>query len=86
MFCPYPLPVRSRDVPPFGPGLPPARGPLGRRRDQLLRPIVFGTLERKMVPPVNRVRARLRLAPGGGAGDIFGRAPLLLYLTAEPFE
>jgi MGT family glycosyltransferase len=86
MFCPYPLPVRSRDVPPFGPGLPPARGPLGRLRDQLLRPIVFGTLERTMVPPINRIRAQLGLAPIGGADDIFGRAPLLLYLTAEPFE
>ena len=86
MFCPYPLPLRSRDVPPFGPGLRPARGPLGRLRDQLLRPIVFGTLERTMVPPLNRVRDQLGLAPVGGADDIFGRAPLLLYLTAEPLE
>jgi MGT family glycosyltransferase len=86
MFCPYPLAVRSRDVPPFGPGLPPARGPLGRLRDQLLRPIVFGTLERTMAPPINRIRDQLGLAPVGGADDIFGRAPLLLYLTAEPFE
>ena len=86
MFCPYPLAVRSRDVPPFGPGLPPARGPLGRLRDQLLRPIVFGTLERTMAPPINRIRDRLGLAPVGGADDILGRAPLLLYLTAEPFE
>jgi UDP:flavonoid glycosyltransferase YjiC (YdhE family) len=78
MFCPYPLPVRSRDVPPFGPGLPPARGPLGRLRDRLLRPIVFGTLERTMVPPINRIRAQLGLAPIGGADDIFGHAPLLL--------
>jgi hypothetical protein len=40
-FCPPPLPVRSADAPPFGPGLPPARGPLGRLRDRLLRPVVF---------------------------------------------
>jgi UDP:flavonoid glycosyltransferase YjiC (YdhE family) len=31
-FCPYPLPLSSPDAPPFGPGLPPARGPLGRLR------------------------------------------------------
>jgi UDP:flavonoid glycosyltransferase YjiC (YdhE family) len=86
MFCPYPLPLRSADAPPFGPGLPPAGGPLGRLRDQLLRPVVFGTLERTMVPPLNRVRAELGLTPVAGADDIFGRAPLLLYLTAEPFE
>jgi UDP:flavonoid glycosyltransferase YjiC (YdhE family) len=73
-------------VPPFGPGLPPARGPLGRLRDRLLRPLVFGTLERTMVPPINCIRSGMGLAPVGGADDLFGRAPLLLYLTAEPFE
>jgi UDP:flavonoid glycosyltransferase YjiC (YdhE family) len=83
---PHPLPLRSADAPPFGPGLPPAHGPLGRLRDRLLRPVVFGTLERTMVPPLNEVRGQLGLAPIGGADDIFGRVPLLLYLTAEPFE
>jgi UDP:flavonoid glycosyltransferase YjiC (YdhE family) len=39
-FCPYPLPLPSKDAPPFGPGLAPARGPLGRLRDGILRPIV----------------------------------------------
>jgi MGT family glycosyltransferase len=86
MFCPYPLFLRSRDVPPFGPGLPPAHGPLGRLRDRLLRPVVLGTLERTMLPPVNRIRGQLGLPAVAGADDVFGRAPLLLYLTAEPFE
>ena len=27
-WCPFPLPLPSRDAPPFGPGLRPARGPL----------------------------------------------------------
>ncbi|HET7325792.1 MAG TPA: hypothetical protein VFJ14_00755, partial [Nocardioidaceae bacterium] len=39
IFCPYPLALHSRDVPPFGPGLPPARGQAGRLRDQMLRPL-----------------------------------------------
>jgi UDP:flavonoid glycosyltransferase YjiC (YdhE family) len=52
----------------------------------LLRPIVFGTLERSMVPPINRIRGQLGLVPVGGADDLFGRAPLLLSMTAEPFE
>jgi MGT family glycosyltransferase len=47
---------------------------------------VFGTLERAMAPPINLVRAQLKLAPLAGADELFGRAPLLLYLTAEPFE
>jgi len=85
-FCTYPLPLPSRDVPPFGPGLPPARGPLGRLRDRLLRPIIFGTLERMMIPPINRLRGDLGLPSNRGVDDIFARVPLLLYLTAEPFE
>ena len=86
VFCPYPLPLRSRDVPPFGPGLPPAHGPLGRLRDRLLRPVVFGMLERTMIPPINQIRAGLGLPPTREIDDIFARVPLLLYLTAEPFE
>jgi UDP:flavonoid glycosyltransferase YjiC (YdhE family) len=86
MFCPYPLPLRSRDVPPFGPGLPPPHGALGPLRDNLLRPTVFGTLERTMIPLINRIRGDLGLAPNHGVDDIFTRVPLLLYLTAEPFE
>jgi MGT family glycosyltransferase len=85
-FCPYPLAISSKDAPPFGPGLAPARGPLGRLRDRLARPIVMGTLERAMVPKANAVRARLGLGPVRNVDDMFGRPPLLLYLTAEPFE
>jgi MGT family glycosyltransferase len=84
-FCPYPLPLPSRDAPPFGPGLPPARGPLGRLRDRALRPLVFGTVERTVVSQLNKVRARLDLA-SVDATAMFTRPPLLLYMTAEPFE
>lgn len=30
-WCPYPLPLPSRDAPPLGPGFNPARGPRGSR-------------------------------------------------------
>ena len=85
-FCPYPLAISSRDAPPFGPGFPPARGPLGRLRDVVARPLVLGTLERAMVPKNNVVRSRLGLAPVANVDAMFRRPPLLLYLTAEPFE
>ena len=62
-FCPYPLTLSSRDAPPFGPGLPPARGPLGRMRDRALRPLVFGTLAKKVLPPLNGVRTHMGLTP-----------------------
>lgn len=85
-FCPYPLPLPSPDVPPFGPGLAPARGPLGRLRNQLLRPLVLGLLERTMLPGVNSVRRGLGLPTLAKIDDLFRRPPLLLYLTAEPFD
>ncbi len=85
-FCPYPLALRSRDVPPYGPGLTPAHNLGGRLRDMLLRPLVYGTLERKMLPGINEVRAQVGLAPLAHLDDQFRRPPLLLYLTAEPFE
>jgi len=85
-FCPYPLALTSRDAPPFGPGLPPARGFLGRMRDHVLKPLFVGTFERVMLPPINEVRKNFRLEPLRSADDMFGRPPLILYLTAEPFE
>jgi MGT family glycosyltransferase len=85
-FCPYPLALSSPDAPPFGPGLPPARGPFGRLRDRLLRPIVVGTIERSMLPGLNRVRGQVELSALTTVDEMFRRPPLLLYLTAEPFE
>ncbi|HEV7162673.1 MAG TPA: glycosyltransferase [Solirubrobacteraceae bacterium] len=86
VFCPYPLALRSNDAPPFGPGLAPARGPLGRARDRLLRPLVFGTVERQGRAALNRIREQMGLTPVASVAEWFARAPLLLYMTAEPFE
>jgi UDP:flavonoid glycosyltransferase YjiC (YdhE family) len=85
-WCPYPLPVPSRDAPPFGPGLRPARGRLGRLRDAALRRVVLGSLERIIGPAVNELRERVGVAPIYDAAEMFGAPPLLLYQTAEPFE
>ena len=85
-WCPYPLPLPSRDAPPFGPGLRPARGPLGRLRDAVARPVALGALERIVAPLVNGVRAREGVPPLSGAEDLLLATPLLLYMTAEPFE
>lgn len=85
-YSPFPLALSSPDAPPFGPGLPPARGPLGHLRDHLLRPLVIGLLEKTVLPALNGIRAQLQLTPLGSADDFYRRPPLLLYLTAEPFE
>lgn len=84
-WSPYFLPIPSRDAPPFGLGLPPARGPLGRLRDRLLGPLLFGIYNR-LAPDLDAVRAELGAPPLGDLTSAMLRAPLMLYLTAEPFE
>ena len=85
-FLPFPAPFPGRGVPPFGPGLAPARGVLGRLRDRLPRPLLLGAVERSIRPPLNQVRRRVGVSPVRDATDIYTRAPLTLYLTAEPLE
>src|SRR4051794_18564946 len=52
-FSPYPPPLRSRGTPPFGPGLDPMSGPLGRVRDAVARRMVIGAVEKLMLPRIN---------------------------------
>lgn len=88
-FSPYTPPLTSRGTPPFGPGLDPMPGPLGRGRDALARRLVIGAVEKLMLPRVNSLRADLSggsLAPVKGADEMFRTAPLLLVTTSEPFE
>lgn len=85
-FCPYPTMLRSPDAPPFGPGFPPARGPAGRVRDKLAAPLVIGTVEKAFLPGVNAVRADLGLDAFDRADALVLAPPLMLYMTAEPFE
>lgn len=85
-WLPYPMPLPSPEVPPFGPGLTPARGAAGRLRDRMLGPVLLGSFERAMLPPLNRVRSGLGLPALAAAAELFTRPPALLYLTAEPFE
>ncbi len=85
-WFPYPLPLPSRDVPPFGPGLRPADRLLGRLRDRVLRPLVLGSTARAFLPALNQVRKAVGVRPLDDFAQMFTTPPLLLYLTAEPFE
>lgn len=85
-LMPYPTPLPSADVPPFGLGLPPAHGAIGRVRDAALRPMIIGAIEKATLPRYNEVRAHLGLAPLGTVAALYANPPLTLLLTAEPFE
>jgi MGT family glycosyltransferase len=84
-YCPYPPPFPSRDAPPHGLGLRPARGPLGRTRDRIWTRIG----DRLLAPHVatrNEVRARLGLPPLRTYDDQWREADRFIALTAEPYE
>jgi MGT family glycosyltransferase len=85
-FWPYPPFLRSRGVPPFGPGFRPWKGPVGRLRDALMRPIVARTIETSILGPLNAVRTLAGVGPVTSADAYVRRAPLLLVTSAEPFE
>lgn len=85
VFAPYPLPISSKDAPPFGLGLKPMSGPLGRLRDAVLLRLSLLSWNQAL-PQLNRVRATAGAPPLSSVVEVFGRAPLTLAYTAEPFE
>jgi MGT family glycosyltransferase len=85
-FSPFTPPLDSPSTPPFGPGLRPMPGLLGRVRDGIVRPLVLGAAERVMRPTMDRLRADVGLPPVRTADEFFRKAPLMLITTAEPFE
>jgi MGT family glycosyltransferase len=82
-FLPY---LGSRSAPPYGPGLKPLPGVVGRIRDAVLRPMLSGVFDKAMLGPLNRVRARVGVPPVGSADEFVRRPPLMLVATAEPFD
>jgi MGT family glycosyltransferase len=85
-FSPYTPPLRSPEVPPFGLGLRPLPGVLGRTRDAAVRTVVTMSIERVMLPPVNRIRADLNLRPVASIDECLRRTPLMLVASGKPFQ
>jgi MGT family glycosyltransferase len=84
-YCPFPPVFRSKDAPPYGIGLRPARGPLGRLRDRLLTRIGDRTTHQHL-PPLNAMRARAGLEPLARVEDLYSQADRFILFTAEPYE
>lgn len=86
VFSPFTPYLRSRGVPPFGPGLRPLPGIVGRARDAAVRPVVRHLFDRPMLPRINAIRAELGVPPVTSVDDFMRRAPLLLAVGGRPFE
>ena len=81
-----PVPLTSRDAPPFGLGLRPRHDRIGRLRDRAARPLTLGSLERIVGRELNGLRAELGVEPFTTLDAAFLAADLVLAYTAEPFE
>ena len=85
-FAPYTPPLRSPGVPPFGLGLRPLTGALGRMRDAAVQAVVVGRLEKVMLPPINAIRANVGVRPIASVDEFLRRAPLMLLASGTPFQ
>jgi MGT family glycosyltransferase len=85
-LSPYTPLLRSPGVPPFGLGLKPLPGVLGRMRDAAVRTAVVNPLERMMLPPVTAIRAELNVPPVASMDEFLRRAPLMLVASGKPFQ
>ncbi|OBG64834.1 nucleotide disphospho-sugar-binding domain-containing protein [Mycobacterium sp. E735] len=85
-FWPFTPFLRSRGTPPFGPGLRPWPGLLGRLRDGALRPLVTAPFERALLGPLRGVREAAGAVPVRSVDELLRRTPLMLVATGEPFE
>ncbi|MDK1358814.1 glycosyltransferase [Arthrobacter sp. zg-Y1219] len=80
----YPLPAPGR--PPFGAGLQPARGPLGRVRDWAAGTASTSVFDRYALPRINALRAEYGLAPIAHSWDQLHHARRELVLTSASFD
>ncbi|MCB9442553.1 MAG: glycosyltransferase [Mycolicibacterium sp.] len=85
-FWPYTPALRSPGVPPFGLGLKPTSGVVGRARDAMVDAVLTRSLERIMVPPINAVRNTVGLPPVASMEEFYRRSPLMLVASAKPFQ
>jgi UDP:flavonoid glycosyltransferase YjiC (YdhE family) len=85
-FSPPPLPLASQAGPPMGLGMKPAKGALGRIRDRAVLAATRAGFDRLVLGELNQLRSELELMPLGHVEELFLEPPLLIYMTAEPFE
>jgi MGT family glycosyltransferase len=76
----------GRGIPPYGLGLAPMRGPLGRVRDTVLTKLVVRTYAKAMMPRLNALRTGAGLEPLAGPIDHMRRPDRLFVLSGEPLE
>ena len=80
------LPLPGAGIPPYGFGLRPRGGPLGRLRDRVGWRVVERLYARTMVPPLNALRLDHGLPPIASPLELFDAPDRVLALTGAPLE
>ncbi|AWB86220.1 glycosyltransferase [Mycetocola zhujimingii] len=80
----YPFPAEG--MPPFGAGLTPSHGPLGRTRDRVFSAAGVRLFDRYALAGTNALRAEYGLSPVTTAWDQMRRAQRHLLLTSRSFD
>jgi MGT family glycosyltransferase len=80
----YPLPASG--LPPFGPGLSPARGPVGRLRDRLIAALSQRICDKASLSGLNTLRATHGLSPIAHYQVQIHRARRELVMTSAAFD
>ncbi|KAA0104616.1 glycosyltransferase [Mycolicibacterium sp. P1-5] len=86
VFSPFTPFLRSRGLPPVGPGMRPWPGVPGRIRDHGVRSVVSRVMDRPMLPRINALRAAVGAPLIDSVDGFLRRAPLMLVVGGEPFE
>lgn len=86
MFCPYFTWLPGRGAPPFGPGMKPMSGPLGRLRDGAVSKAMLTMMNRKLLARLNELRSSLGATELSGLKQLWHRPPRILYLTVPELE
>jgi MGT family glycosyltransferase len=85
-LSPFTPPLRASGVPPFGLGLKPLSGVVGRMRDAAVQKAVIGRLESVMLPPINAIRANADVGAVASLDEFLRRAPLMFVASGKPFQ
>jgi UDP:flavonoid glycosyltransferase YjiC (YdhE family) len=80
------LPMPGAGIPPYGLGLAPWSGPVGRLRDAVLWRLVENLYRRALMPGVNRMRTAAGLSSLHSPLDLNDRPDRLLVLSGQPLE
>lgn len=85
-LMPSVLPLPGRGVPPYGLGLRPMGGPVGRVRDAVVWKPVERMFGKAMLPGLNALRAEAGLPRARSPLDLWRNPDAVITLTAEPLE